>query len=364
MPNYTIFTYISLPASILRILIFICILTLVAGTWNATDFTSWYQSCIPYFSWALFSTLCWLTCVSCTNIFLRLSSRTVAWINASNARKTIIYYILPIIVGAICAGTFAEIIFVFTLPPNTPPPMTIRYWSWSAAVWGAFVAFCIIQWFHWYTQSQDPANNLAKLMELQARIRPHFLFNTINSAIALVRLDPDAAESVLQNLALLFRAALESGEGSTTTLEEEIKLSKGYLLIESLRLGDRLEVQWHIDDNFLDVSTPKLSLQPIIENAVRHGIEPTSQQGKIIIQASSHFGKIIITILNTIPTNEKNTKGHGIALENLRSRIALLYDFEGALKTEKKQDKNGQYWFKTILEIPSIREEKQKETHP
>jgi len=358
MPNHTIYTYMSKPASILRILFSVSVIAMLAGTWNATDLAGWIKATFPFFTWALFATLCWLTFISFTNIALRLSPKLTAWINARNQLRLVIFHILPVIIGAICAGVLAPPIFTLTADHESLFLPVIRFWNWPAALWGGVIALTITEWFHLYTQGQDPANNLAKLMELQARIRPHFLFNTLNSAIALVRLDPDAAESVLQNLALLFRAALESGESSIATVQDEIELAKSYLLIESIRLGERLTVEWDIDERYLPMTIPQLSLQPLVENAVRHGIEPTSQPGQLRIRASSRFGKIIFTIANTMPPpsdeQRKKTKGHGIALENLQARITLLYDFEGTLKTKTKQDKNGQYWFEAIMEAPAI----------
>ncbi|MGL4668821.1 MAG: sensor histidine kinase [Saezia sp.] len=358
MPNHSIYTYMSKPASILRILVTVCIIAMLAGAWGATDLLSWVKGSFPFFTWALFATLCWLTFISFTNIILRISPTLFTWINARHQLKLIIYHFLPVIIGSICAGTMASPIFTLASGQENMYLRVMQYWSWPAALWGGFIALCITEWFHIYTQSQDPANNLAKLMELQARIRPHFLFNTLNSAIALVRLDPDAAESVLQNLAMLFRAALRSGENSIATVEDEIELAKSYLLIESIRLGERLTVTWHINEHYLPMSIPQLSLQPLIENAIRHGIEPTSKRGEVIISASSRLGKIIFTISNTMPPPSEElhekTKGHGMALKNLQERIALLYDFEGTLKTKITQDKNGQYWFKAIMEAPAI----------
>lgn len=350
----------SKPASILRILFCVSIVAMIAGTWNATDFPNWINETFPFFAWALFATLCWLTLISFTNIALRLTPKTVTKINSKNTQKLLIYHLLPTIMGGICAGILADPIFILSLNYDTFYMHHLTYWSWPAALWGGLIALSITEWFHQHTQRQDPANSLAKLMELQARIRPHFLFNTLNSAIALVRLDPDAAESVLQNLATLFRAALESGSSSIATVQDEVELAKSYLSIESIRLGERLVIEWDIDEHYLQMTIPQLSLQPLIENAIRHGIEPTSEQGKVLIRASSRLGKLILTISNTMisptDTRREKTKGHGMALENLQARIALLYDFEGSLKTKIKQDSNGQYWFEAIMETPAITE--------
>ena len=147
------------------------------------------------------------------------------------------------------------------------------------------MAFASLVWV-WLDQrarSARPADASARLAELQSRIRPHFLFNALNTAVALVQIDPERAESVLEDLSQLFRVALAE-VGASVTLAEEIDLAQRYLAIEQVRFGDRLAVSWEVDAAASSARVPPLVLQPLVENAVRHGIE-TSLRGGTVLRA-------------------------------------------------------------------------------
>lgn len=176
--------------------------------------------------------------------------------------------------------------------------------------------------------SQLPAATTARLAELQSRIRPHFLFNTLNSAIALVRIDPARAEAVLEDLAELFRVALQEVKGHVT-LADEVELARRYLAIEQVRFGERLQVQWDIDPAAGKARLPPLVLQPLVENAVKHGIEPSPQGGRVLVRTSVHGAQAVIVIANTLPEGPwrgGTRRGHGMALQNTRARLRLLHD--------------------------------------
>lgn len=341
------------PAGILRIITIILILISAAGLWHAPDLSAWLTNTLPLLLWSVFSLSTWL---------LLLSFSAGVWFlmhRAHQSRQAALwpYQLWAVLLGTLCTCTFSNLTEVSTA--DFPALWPVRF-DLGAAAWGAIISTGIIKWFDWYSRGQKPANTEAKLMELQARIRPHFLFNTLNSAISLVRLDPQAAETILLNLSQLFRAALESGQNSNELLQQEVDLAKSYLFIESFRLGKRLNVRWQLDPRTLEVKIPILSLQPIIENAVKHGIEPVTGNGHIIIKSTKSMGKAIVTVLNTIPNLDEQTptimashKGHGIALENLKMRLTLLHDFEGSLKTKIFTEKNGQSWFITRIEVPA-----------
>ena len=192
---------------------------------------------------------------------------------------------------------------------------------------GAALAAAMFQWLLQRARLQLPATTLARLDELQSRIRPHFLFNALNSAVALVRLDPARAEEVLEDLAELFRAALV-GSGEQVTLGEEVALARRYLAIEQVRFGERLKVSWHIDDAALGARVPSLMLQPLVENAVRHGVEVSAEGGEIQIRAQAHKGQALISVTNSVPRQPSGPphKGQGMALRNVRERLQLLHD--------------------------------------
>ncbi|QEW05261.1 sensor histidine kinase [Nitrincola iocasae] len=175
------------------------------------------------------------------------------------------------------------------------------------------------------------AQSRAELDALQARIRPHFLFNSLNTAAELTREDPEAAEAALLNLSSLFRAALNAGEAST--LKAEIALAKAYIDLERWRLGDRLSITWDLPDPLPDTPLPALTLQPLLENAVGHGIERITTGGSIsvsLLQSEQN-----ITLLITNPAGEKpaRLKGNGMAIDNIRKRLELLSGEQAKLIT-------------------------------
>jgi two-component system sensor histidine kinase AlgZ len=194
----------------------------------------------------------------------------------------------------------------------------------GAALAGALMAALLWAWLELRARVWHPANASARLAELQSRIRPHFLFNALNTALALVRVDPERAERVLEDLSELFRVAL-ADVGSSVTLEEEIELAKAYLAIEQVRFGERLAVRWEIDAAALPARVPPLVLQPLVENAVRHGVEPAREGARVWVRARVKRGQAIVTVSNTVSA-EPSVPGHGMALHNVRERLRLLHD--------------------------------------
>ncbi len=198
-----------------------------------------------------------------------------------------------------------------------------------AAVLLAGVAFAALLWGWLELRARiwHPANASARLAELQSRIRPHFLFNALNTALALVRVDPQRAEAVLENLAELFRTAL-ADVGAWVTLDEEVALARRYLDIEQIRYGARLQVSWHIDETDARVGRarlPPLVLQPLVENAVRHGVEPSTSGGYVRITASVQRAQVVLVVSNSVG-DDPGSPGHGMALHNVRERLRLLHD--------------------------------------
>lgn len=191
----------------------------------------------------------------------------------------------------------------------------------------------VLHYFHLRERAFSPALSEARLMALQARIRPHFLFNSLTAVLSLVRSEPRRAERALEDLADLFRALLRE-ERRVVRLSDEIALCKRYLEIEALRLGDRLRVEWVVDEAILAAAVPPLVLQPLVENAVHHGIEPRSEGGVVQIYARALGNQVEIEIIN--PYVDGNTQppgrsGNHMALDNVRERLALLFDVEARL---------------------------------
>lgn len=174
----------------------------------------------------------------------------------------------------------------------------------------------------------------SRLEALTARIRPHFLFNTLNTAAALVAERPEAAERTLEDLSELFRANL-SERAPRVALAEELALVRRYLAIESRRLGERLRVEWCIAADADKVRVPPLLLQPLVENAVTHGIEPSAAGGEIVVAARRAKRKLELYVTNPIPDAATNP-GHGIGLPGVRARLATAYGNEGRLVLKRE----------------------------
>ncbi len=200
----------------------------------------------------------------------------------------------------------------------------------ASAISGALLAAALVAALVLRAQARTPAATTARLTELQARIRPHFLFNTLNSAIALVRDEPAKAEALLEDLSDLFRSAL-SEPSEAVTLNEEITLAQRYLAIEQVRFGPRLQVQWRLDPEAGSALLPPLLLQPLVENAVKHGVEPSAHGSQLYVSTKRRGRWVHIRISNTLPTcnpASHPTQGHGMALANVRARLLLLHDVQ------------------------------------
>jgi two-component system sensor histidine kinase AlgZ len=220
--------------------------------------------------------------------------------------------------------------------------------AWALPLAGAALALPLALWLQARERARLPADAGARLAELQSRIRPHFLFNTLNTAISLVRSDPARAEGVLEDLAELFRVALESGGSGTTTLASEIDLAQRYLAIEALRFGERLELQWQLDPAADAARLPPLALQPLLENAVRHGIEPSETGGTVRVRTRAQLGRAEVVIDNSLPVGAAANPGHGLALANVRERLRLLHDLDAQFEAGPH---NGRWRVRIVVPI-------------
>jgi two-component system sensor histidine kinase AlgZ len=207
--------------------------------------------------------------------------------------------------------------------------------GWLApAVAGAAMAAALFLWLRQRERASLPAEATARLAELQSRIRPHFLFNTLNTALALVRLDPARAERVLEDLAELFRVAI-SDSAESVTLAEEVTLAQRYLAIEQIRFGGRLQVHWELDAGAGAARVPPLLLQPLVENAVRHGVEPAGEGGVIRVRTRARHGRALVSIVNSVPA-AASRPGNGMALRNVRERLRLMHDVSAQFETRRE----------------------------
>ncbi|MGH8808823.1 MAG: sensor histidine kinase, partial [Noviherbaspirillum sp.] len=199
----------------------------------------------------------------------------------------------------------------------------------KGALTAALLGMLFQHYFELRTRAFSPALVEARLQALQARIRPHFLFNSLNAVLSLIRDEPRRAETTLEDLADLFRV-LMTDPRNMTTLEDEIRLCRQYLSIEKIRLGDRLQVQWqteHVSASVLrKAQIPVLLLQPLLENAVHYGVEPASGPALVQVHVSRSLDRIEIVVVNRVHQQAEAAKGNQMALDNIRERLALLYD--------------------------------------
>jgi two-component system sensor histidine kinase AlgZ len=203
----------------------------------------------------------------------------------------------------------------------------------GVAFFSLLVGAGLLGYFNLRARALSPAITEARLQALQARIRPHFLFNSLNAVLSLVRNDPQRAERALENMADLFRA-LMGNASQLAPLEDEVALTRAYLELEQLRLGDRLQVAWHTQKMPADALIPPLVIQPLVENAVYHGIEPQPAGGEISLNIYRSADMVHIVVRNPIATDAGHHKGNRIALDNIRERLLLHFDLDAQLKLE------------------------------
>ncbi|MBE0624990.1 MAG: histidine kinase [Burkholderiales bacterium] len=208
-----------------------------------------------------------------------------------------------------------------------------RAWMLCALL-TAFVA----AYFFWRRRAYSPALTEARLQALQARIRPHFLFNSINAVLSLIRSEPKRAEEALEDLAELFRALMQDNR-RLSTLADELALCRQYLNLEQLRLGERLRVEWDIATMPEDALVPQLLLQPLVENAIFHGIEPGTEPGTVRICIALDKNQVRVLLSNPYHPDFQHRVGNRMALANIRERLALHFDVEASLATEVAGDR-------------------------
>ena len=190
----------------------------------------------------------------------------------------------------------------------------------------------------------------ARLQALQARIRPHFLFNSLNTIASLTFSDPERAEQAIENLADLFRASLNAS--SSISLKDEIELTREYIDLESLRLDERLNIIWQIEANSEQITLPALTLQPLVENAIYHGIEPLEAGGTVTITILQK-DDLSIKISNPLNISESKThrQGNRMALNNIAERLHIA--FQGKAKIEHIAENN---LYTVTIKIPIFNE--------
>ena len=241
--------------------------------------------------------------------------------------KRLPYFFGTVVVIVLELG-LTTLLHVFGRPLLGVEPGSLeRYWLLTL-----IVTMALLFYFDLRGRALSPALAEARLQALQARIRPHFLFNSINAVLSLIRQEPRRAERALEDMADLFRVLMADNR-ELTPLTRELELCREYLSLEELRLGDRLRVEWHIDKMPGDALIPPLVLQPLLENAVYHGIEPRTEPGVISIDIYLAREQVHAVLRNPYQHGGSHHAGNKMALANIRERLQLHFDAEASLTT-------------------------------
>lgn len=236
------------------------------------------------------------------------------------------------------------------VPFDSPWPFVFR-----TTVITGIVALLLLRylWERHQWQEESRAEADGRYLALQARIRPHFLFNALNSLAELIPTKPDVAEEMVIDLSDLFRVSLDSRQ-RLIPLREEIEIVKGYMRIEEIRLGDKLLVNWEIPDSVLDAQVPRLTVQPLVENGVLHGVSRLRARGMLHVIARREGDFLVVDVENPIPPEDAPKRaGTGTAIGNIAQRIKLIYGDRAKLILGEDRDEFGPM-FRARLRLPFV----------
>ncbi len=317
---------------LLRVLIIVSLMTLVAAALKTYTLGDWLES--TSLLAALVSPL--------TILSLLVLAAVGPWLRRLDARWAVALVVA--IEVALCAALLRVVAHV---PLEVAEQAPARYLLFTA-----LATLAVLGYFQLRSRALSPAVSEARLQALQARIRPHFLFNSINAVLSLMRAEPRRAEEALEDLAELFRVLMADNR-RLIPLARELEICRQYLALEALRLGPRLDVKWSIDPGLDDALVPPLMLQPLLENAVYHGIEPAAQPGTVTIELRHRQDKLRIGLRNPYRGEVRNQSGNRMALENIRERLQLHFDAEAELSTHA-----GDGVFEVTISLPLMKEER------
>jgi len=221
------------------------------------------------------------------------------------------------------------------------PPALVRTLLTAGAI-----TLGLLGYFRLLVKAYSPALAEARLQALHARIRPHFLYNSLNAVLSLIRRDPRRAERTLEDLADLFRALLSDAR-KFVSLADEIALLERYASLEQLRLGQRLRITWEVDAAPMDAMLPPLVLQPLLENAIYHGVEPAAGIGEVVVHIARRGERVSARIESPFLGEGQQRAGNRMALDNIRERLMLFFDAEARLETRVRGTR-----YEVEIEIP------------
>lgn len=298
----------------LSILVFVTVATLLTEALRNDSLVGWLEASAATVAFVLPVTI----------ISLLVLGIATAWLRRIDFRVAV----LSIVVTELAVVTIVVQFVWLLLPEEKGFNQLVRYW-----VFTGLLTLVMIGYFDLRNRALSPALTEARLQALQARIRPHFLFNSLNAVLSLMRAEPRRAEAALEDLSELFRVLMADNR-KLIPLQRELELCRQYLDLESLRLENRLNVEWRVDDLPDDIMVPPLILQPLLENAVYHGIEPSSQPGTITIDIHRKGERLEMVLSNPVPESSRQQSGNKMALANIKERLQLHFDAEATLATK------------------------------
>jgi two-component system sensor histidine kinase AlgZ len=297
----------------LSILVFVTFATLLAEALRNESLLGWVEASATAVAFVLPVTI----------ISLLVLGLATSWLRRIDFRLAVGSIIA---VELVIVTVIVQLVWLL-LPDQRGFDQMLRHWLFTG-----LLTLILIGYFDLRNRALSPALTEARLQALQARIRPHFLFNSLNAVLSLMRAEPRRAETALEDLSELFRVLMADNR-KLIPLQRELELCRQYLDLESLRLEERLNVQWQVDDFPDDLMVPPLLLQPLLENAVYHGIEPSASPGTITIEIHRKGERLEIELSNPIPEASRQQAGNRMALANIRERLQLHFDAEASLKT-------------------------------
>ena len=315
----------------LRILVFVTAATLLAEAVRNTMLDPWLEESAAAIAFVLPVTI----------ISLLVLGIATPWLRRVNYRLAVACVVM---IELAVVTAVIQIVWVL-LPVDDGLNILMRHWLFTV-----ILSLALIGYFDLRNRALSPALTEARLQALQARIRPHFLFNSLNAVLSLMRSEPRRAETALEDLSELFRVLMADNR-KLIPLDRELEICRQYLGIESLRLEDRLNVEWRTADLPDDAMVPPLILQPLLENAVYHGIEPSAQPGTIMIDLHRKSDRLEMVLSNPVPQSSRQQAGNRMAMANIKERLQLHFDAEATLAT-KAQD--GRFEVRIVL--PYVKE--------
>lgn len=317
------------PGLLVRTLLLIHLLVLLTAAVGSEDLVSWVGGSVEMagiVEWPL---------MLCLTVLYALAP----WLRRYSFRAV-----------AVCVIFVAEVSLLLCFPwlVRLSEPQSPLRWS----LWTCAAASLAMAYLHWRMSAAAPAIAEARMLALNARIRPHFFFNSLNAVLGVIRTDPWRAEQALESLADLFRALMQENR-ELVTLQQEIDVANRYLDLERLRLGERLRMDWDLRHCPLDALVPPLMLQPLIENAVYHGVEPLAEPGEIHVRIAQRGRDLHIRVLNPLGGEIRHLSGNRMALANIRERLGLFFDLEARMENGPR---DGCY--EVHIRLPLKKEEK------